>query len=173
LSKTFKALLRAAHERAGRKHLGRDRKGEPSAPPDISRLAQAETDIPRGNAQAEESPGRQPAAKPLQLPKTPAADNIIQAPRPLPIGPDDPDLRELLEMELMVSASGGVLEPDGWLRGPLDQKLATRLLDRFGLLHCLMQDERNWFWFWASTSDAEEMAARHGLLLDFAVPEED
>ncbi len=168
MSKTFKALLRAAHERAGKKRNDPPAKAPATPAPEIKKL-----DPPV--SEERETPVRLERPEPPPIAKAPLASNqtekehgekIFRATPQLPVGEPDPDLRNLLELELMVSANNGVLEIEGWLRGYLDRKLAKRLLDRYGLLHCLMQDERNWFWFWASSTNAEEMSERYGLPLD-------
>ena len=163
MSKTFKALLRAAHERAGRRPHGHQRQGEPSGPPVVSRFE-------RPAAEAES--GEREVVKPLvrfetaQVDQVRPGETVLPGARPLPSGEPDPELRALLEMELMVSANGGVMENDGWMRGNIDRRLAKRLLDRYGLLHVLMQNERSWFWFWASSTDARATAESCGLPLD-------
>jgi hypothetical protein len=85
-------------------------------------------------------------------------------------GKQDPLLAQILEEELGPThgSSGLRIEDDGWVRGRLDPRRISALLERFALLHVLKQDARNWYWFWAVDQEAQEIAERSGLPMDLA-----
>ncbi len=158
MSKTFKALQRAAKERAAKT-------GPVSVP--TPRPAPVRKDPPSAAAArliAVQREHEKDADPPTPLAVTP--------PEPGPgderglHGEMDAGLHQLLEetfgRAVPVLAIGG----DGWVEGRLDPALRSDLLQRYDLLHCLVRDEERSFWFWGSAREARELADRSGYDLD-------
>jgi len=175
VSKTFKALQRAARERAAKKGGG-----EPMAPvPDQDAMPEPHGLSEPGGLKAlapdRAESGTWPLARPEgPLPRPSEMSPVLPAPIPIMPGNPGPELRgdgdpvlqDLLK-ETFVGGMGLVrVEKDGWVRGRLDIATARHLLDRYALLHCLRQDEANSLWFWSSTRAAQDRARRSGLALD-------
>jgi len=148
VSKTFKALQRAAAEQARRlRHDPEDgRPATPGAPPPSGAMARlfAVTHPPAAAG-----------------PRPPARDGA-QALR----SEMDPQLRELLEINFRPTCPTLTIGEDGWVRGELDREALLTLRRRHALLHCLRKSAAESFWFWGSARDAADLAAATGYLLD-------
>jgi hypothetical protein len=153
VSKTFKALQRAAKERAAKIRQGHE---EPQ---------------PREPSKPAPTAG---AARIIALEKAQDATSTITPPQPQsppvvpgrPSGEMDSGLRGILEEALSPLNPELRIGHDGWLKGELDPETCRQLLAKFALLHCLRQDAENSYWFWGSKQESEEMAERSGLELD-------
>ena len=154
MSKTFKALQRAAKERASRKP------GKPDAPP-----REEKSSPPPSVAAARVKAIASTKPEPPEVESPPIESKSTSAPADL-TGEMDPSLRVILEKAFAAAEQGIEIGEDGWVRGSLDQPSRDALLARYGLLHCLTLDEQNSFWFWASLREAKELAERSGCPLD-------
>ena len=148
MSKTFKALQRAAAEHARRQRPDADEAlpvPEAPTPPSAAMARMYAITHPRGAA----------AARP------PAPDGT-QALR----SEMDPQLRELLESSFRPTCPNLQIGADGWVRGQLDREALITLRRRHALLHCLHKSDQESFWFWGSARDAAALAEAAGYPLD-------
>ncbi len=152
MSKTFKALQRAARERAAKM---RQERIEPQSP-------EAAQPTPTAGA-----------ARVIALEKAQNSGAVGPPPPPpatidpgRPSGEMDASLRGILEEALSPLNPEMNVGSDGWLQGELDPATCKELLAKYALLHCLRKDAKNSYWFWASRQESAEMAERSGLELD-------
>lgn len=174
MSKTFKALQRAAKERAARE--GKlppvptpKRKPLKKDPP--SAAAARLIAVQRSADRAEPVPNE-------ILPPTPALVPLPERePEPEPgqrffvedhglRGEMEPGLRDMLEETFGRIVPGLHIGEDGWVQGRLPAPQRSELLQRYDLLHCLHRDEERSFWFWGSAREARDLAERSGYDLD-------
>jgi len=148
VSKTFKALQRAAEEQARRLR----RESEPGQPPPAGstppNAAAARRIALAGSASPPATPG----------PRT-SADGVLRS-------EVDLALRELLEASFRPACPHLRIGEDGWVHGALDRDALRALRRRAALLHCLVKDPETSFWFWGSAREAEALARSTGYLLD-------
>ncbi len=153
MSKTFKALQRAAKERAAK--LRQEQKEPHSTEPAQGAPPKAGTARIIALAKAD---------KPGMAAPTPPPPATIDPGRPS--GEMDASLRNILEEALSPHNPNLVIGNDGWLQGVLDPIICKELLSKYALLHCLRKDAENSYWFWASRQESVEMVERCGLELD-------
>lgn len=149
MSKTFKALQRAAEEQARR--LRREREpGQPappgSPPPSAALARQIALAGPPGSPAATPGAGLAPAGE--------LRSEVDLA------------LRDLLEGAFRPACPQLRIGDDGWVHGSLDREALRELRRRAALLHCLVKDPQTSFWFWGSAREAEALAKSTGYLLD-------
>lgn len=158
LSKTFEALQRAARDRAAREprlpEAETPRPVPETAPPTVGEarlrlLSEVKPPVP--------VPIREPAAVMRGVSLTRTGDLC---------GEIDVTLRRILEDAFMSHSPGLIVEDNGWIRGRLQYESLVRLLDMHDLLHCLLVDDENSFWFWGSAREARELAELSGYELD-------
>jgi hypothetical protein len=152
VSKTFKALQRAAEEQARRlRREGEETRPAPAgSPPPSAAMARLF---------AMSHPHTPPPAPPTAAP--PRAQALRSE--------VDLQLRELLENSFRPSAPELAIGDDGWVQGRLDREALLTLRRRHALLHCLHKSETESFWFWGSALDAAALAAATGFPLDAEV----
>jgi hypothetical protein len=157
VSKTFKALQRAAQEQAlrQRRELG---DGPPlPAPPKPAPPSASRARVIALSGMVVDPDGHSPP-RPRALSAT-EDKGVLRS-------EIDPTLREILEQSLRPGCPTLEILSDGWVRGRLDPGALLRLLRRHNLLHCLQRDEESTFWFWASAREAAELAEATGYRLD-------
>ena len=158
MSKTFKALQRAAREQAQRQHRPLDEALTP--PPPAPRLTPPSASRARVIALSglvHDGEGNAPP-RPRALSATEEHGELRSE--------IDLSLREILEQHLRPGCPELDIRDDGWVRGKLDPRGLLRLLRRHNLLHCLQRDEETTFWFWASAREATDLADSTGYRLD-------
>ncbi|MBN2170770.1 MAG: hypothetical protein JW819_05585 [Candidatus Krumholzibacteriota bacterium] len=150
MSKTFKALQRAARERDGQRSASRAADPEAGASPAPEALPEPdEVALP---SRTDAAPAPLPADAPPA--EGAAGDAILVTLLSENLAPADP------RRPLRVT-------PDGRVLGDPDRERARALLARYALLHCLRERSGGaWTWFWAGGPEARERASREGLLLD-------
>lgn len=146
MSKTFKALQRAAEEQARRLR----RESEPGQPAPVG-------SPPPSAAQARQIALTGPPPAPAGADRSPAAELRSEVDLPL---------RELLESAFRPACPQLRIADDGWVYGSLDREALRDLRRRAALLHCLVKDPETSFWFWGSAREAEALAKSTGYLLD-------
>jgi hypothetical protein len=148
VSKTFKALQRAAAEQARRLRREPDavQTAAPGGPPPSAAMARlfAVTHPPTP------APPR---------PATVAGAQTLRSEMDL-------HLRELLEGSFRASCPTLSIQDDGWVQGQLDREALRALCRRHALLHCLRKSETESFWFWGSAREALDLAEATGFPLD-------
>lgn len=151
MSKTFKALQRAAEEQARRLRREND-PGQPapagSPPPSAAQARQI--------ALAGPPPAPAPS---LTARRERGADGELRS-------EVDLALRDLLEAAFRPGCPELRIGDDGWVQGSLDREALRELRRRAALLHCLVKDQQTSFWFWGSAREAEALANSTGYLLD-------
>jgi hypothetical protein len=148
VSKTFKALQRAAAEQARRLHRDPDdvRPPVPGAPPPSA-------------ARARLFAVTQPPGASAPRPPTAPRAQTLRSEMDLP-------LRELLEGSFRPTCPDLAIGDDGWVLGQLDREALLVLRRRHALLHCLRKSDSESFWFWGSAREAADLAAATGFPLD-------
>jgi hypothetical protein len=148
VSKTFKALQRAAAEQARRLHRDPDEVGPAvaGAPPPSA-------------ARARLFAVTQPSGASAPRPPMTTRDQTLRSEMDLP-------LRELLEGSFRPTCPDLAIGDDGWVQGRLDREALLALRRRHALLHCLRKSDTESFWFWGSTRDALDLAETTGYPLD-------
>jgi len=149
VSKTFKALQRAAEEQARR--LRRESEpGQPapagSPPPSAAQARQIALEGP-------------PPARPAAASRERGADGALRS-------EVDLALRDMLEAAFRPTCPDLRIDDDGWVNGSLDREALRELRRRAALLHCLVKDPQTSFWFWGSAREAEALAKSTGYSLD-------
>ncbi len=149
MSKTFKALQRAAKERASQAR--QEKEPRTPDPPQSTPSAGKARVIALQKALAKNSP----------FPPPPPEPDLVAPGRPS--GEMDTGLRCILEEALIPMGPNLSIGDDGWLDGDLDIETCRDLLEKYGVLHCLREDPRTSYWFWASRQESWELADWSGL----------
>ena len=174
VSKTFKALQRAARERQEKSRQPEETPGTEERE-EVASSAGGPAEEAGSHTRAAELPPDEPlvTARREPLPPPPATEAPVESSAsPPPMrdeelrGEKDGVLQGILEEDLRGAGGALRVEADGWVWGSLDPEKARALLAKYALLHCLRRDESSSFWFWAHLAAARERSHRSGLPLD-------